>query len=43
MLVNAVNEGTRFPLLNMLLDMIVQTFQGPESLVFAADTAEKLT
>ena len=43
MLVDAVDEGTGFPLLNVLLDMIIQTFEVPESLVFSADSAEVLT
>ena len=43
MLVDAVNEGTRFPLLDVILDMIIQTLQTSESLVLAANPTEILT
>ena len=43
MLVDAVNEGTRFPLLDVILDMIFQTLKISESFVLAADPTEVLT
>lgn len=43
MLVDAVNKGTWFPLLDVILDMIIQTLKTSESLVLAADSTEVLT
>ena len=43
MLVDTVDEGTWFPLLDVFLDMIIQTFEISKCLVLAADPAEVLT
>ena len=43
MLVDTVDEGTRFPLLDVILDVIIQTFKISESLVLSADPTEVLT